>query len=202
MENITLRLADTCDAGAILDIYSYYILNTAVTSEYTVPEVEEFARRMSKIMRKYPYIVAERGGRIIGFAYAREFHDRAAYAWSAETSIYVAKDERRSGVGSLLYKGLEALLKTQNIRNLYACVTCPENDTKYVTLGSFKFHGSAGFAVVGQFHHCRYKFREWYGMVWMEKFIGPHDADQPPFIPFPELDRDKAEMTLREAAAE
>jgi len=188
MKNIYLRLASLEDAENILDIYSYYILNTAVTSEYDVPSAEQFRQRMAKIMRKYPYVVAIKDEKIVGFAYAREFHDRAAYAWSAETSIYVAREERRSGVGSLLYAGLEKLLAAQNIRNLYACVTCPEGDTKYVTLGSYKFHSSAGYETVGQFHHCRYKFNEWYGMVWMEKFIGPHDADQPPFIPFPELD--------------
>ena len=84
MENITIRVASVDDAQALLDIYGYYVENTAVTFEYEVPTLEEFQNRISSILEKYPYLVEETSDKIIGYAYAGQFHPRAAYAWNAE----------------------------------------------------------------------------------------------------------------------
>ena len=187
MNQIEIRVAVPEDAQAVQKIYSYYVLNTAVTSEYVVPTVEEFEGRIRKVLKKYPFIVAMIDGEVVGYAYAREFHDRAAYAWSCETSIYVEKDHHHLGVGRRLYEHLEELLKKQRIVNMYACVSYPEEKSDYLTMDSCLFHMRMGFMRVGEFHHCRYKFDGWYNMTWMEKTISPLSIDPPAFIPFEEL---------------
>lgn len=179
MKNFAIRSASVSDAAAILEIYAPYVLNTAITFEYDVPPLEEFGGRIKNTLKKYPYIVAEADGKIIGYAYAGVFHERAAYDWSVETSIYVDKELRRSGVGSALYAELEKRLASQGILNLYACIAVPETDDEYLNHDSVKFHERLGYSLVGEFRQCGYKFSRWYNMVWMEKFIGEHLDVQP-----------------------
>ena len=81
MMNVVIRPAIIKDAKELLAIYAPYVLETAITFEYVVPTLEEFAKRIEKISGKYPYLVAEEDGKIIGYAYASTFKDRAAYDW-------------------------------------------------------------------------------------------------------------------------
>ena len=97
-----LRIATVEDAEAILDIYQYYILNTAITYEYVVPSIEEFRGRIQNTLEQYPYLVCERDGEIVGYAYASRLHPRAAYDYSAESSIYVRHGLTKGGVGKEL----------------------------------------------------------------------------------------------------
>lgn len=105
--SITLRAARPDDAAALLEIYAPYVTGTAITFEYDVPSVEEFRARIEHTLKKYPYIVAESGGEIVGYAYTGEFKERAAYGWSVETSIYVARGKKHCGIGKRLYRALE-----------------------------------------------------------------------------------------------
>lgn len=91
-----IRVATGKDAADLLEIYSYYVEETAITFEYDVPTTEEFAERIRNISKKYPYLVWEENGKILGYAYANTFKDRVAYDWSVETTIYVKKDIRTS----------------------------------------------------------------------------------------------------------
>ena len=185
--NITLRIATIKDAEEILSIYSYYVLNTAISFEWTVPSLQDFSERINNTLKKYPYIVAEinknNQKRIIGYAYAGTFKTRAAYDWSVETSIYVDKDFRHYGIGKLLLERLEELLQKQNILNVNACIAFTEQENEYLTNDSFKFHKKMGYTLVGTFHKCGYKFDKWFDMIWMEKMIGVHD-EQPPEVQF------------------
>ena len=185
--NITLRIATIKDAEEILSIYSYYVLNTAISFEWTVPSLQDFSERINNTLKKYPYIVAEinknNQKRIIGYAYAGPFKTRAAYNWSVETSIYVDKDFRHYGIGKLLLERLEELLQKQNILNVNACIAFTEQENEYLTNDSFKFHKKMGYTLVGTFHKCGYKFDKWFDMIWMEKMIGVHD-EQPPEVQF------------------
>ena len=123
-------------------------------------------------------------GRIFGYSYVSPFKERAAYDWAVETSIYVAMDARRMGVGAKLYAKLEECLKAQGILNVNACIGYPEKEDEYLTRDSVRFHEKLGYKMVGRFHACGYKFDRWYDMVWMERWIGAHVSPQPPIRPF------------------
>lgn len=184
---LTIRPATEADAPALLEIYAPYVTETAVTFEYEVPTPAEFARRIAGTLERYPYLVAEREGQALGYAYAGCFKDRAAYDWAVETSIYLRRDCRGQGIGTRLYGVLEGCLARQGVLNLNACVACPEREDEYLTLDSLRFHEARGYRPVGRFTRCGYKFRRWYDMVWMEKHIGSHLRDQPPVVPFSNL---------------
>ena len=187
-DNITLRIAHPDDAAALLAIYAPYVEHTAITYEYTVPTVGEFSARIEHTLQKYPYIVAVRGGELIGYAYTGAFHPRAAYDWGVETSIYLRRDCRRLGLGRRLYDVIERISRAQNILNLNACIAYPKIEDEYLTKNSVQFHEHLGFKYVGEFHDCAYKFGRRYNMVWMEKSIGEHDTAPAPVVPFGELD--------------
>lgn len=119
--------------------------------------------------------MAECDGKIIGYAYAGVFKDRAAYDHSVETSIYVDLNEKRHGTGTLLYHELEKRLAEIGIKNVYACIASPEKDDEYLNHDSIKFHEKLGYTLVGTFHKCAKKFGRYYDMVWMEKMIGKHN---------------------------
>ena len=139
--DIKIRTAEPDDADKILNIYSYYVLNTAISFEYEVPTVEEFRERIKKTLEKYPYFVAIFDDKIIGFAYAGAFVGREAYKYSAELTVYVDKDYKKQGIGKLLYQKLEEDLKQKNIRNLYACVGTPVKESdEYLDFNSVEFH--------------------------------------------------------------
>ncbi len=186
-ETVSLRVAAPSDAAALRAIYAPYVTNTAVTFEYEVPTEAEFAARIRRTLEMYPYLVAERGGEILGYAYAGPFKTRAAYAWSVETSIYVRGDQKRSGVGRTLYAGLEDILRMQNILNLNACIAAPAQPDAYLTRDSIAFHTRLGYRLVGEFRQCGYKFGHWYNMVWMEKHLAEHPAQAAPVLPFPQI---------------
>lgn len=186
MNNLKIRIATLADASKLLDIYAYYVQNTAITFEYEVPPLEEFEGRMRGILDKYPYIVAEREGQVLGYAYAGPFKGRPAYQWCVETSIHVQKDCRQEGIGKALYLSLEEILKSQNFQNLYACIAYPAVEDEYLTKNSVYFHEKLGYRLVGEFYRCGYKHHRWYNMVWMEKMIGEHPEAPDPIIAFPE----------------
>lgn len=184
---IQIRTATETDAEKLLAIYAPYVKNTAITFEYEVPSVEEFRDRIHNTLKRYPYLVAEIDGAVCGYAYVSPFHERAAYDWAVETSIYVDQNKKGMGIGKRLYETLERILKKQNILNLNACIACTETEDEYLTNASVHYHAHLGYRMVGEFRQCGYKFHRWYNMVWMEKHIGDHIEDQPPVIAFPEL---------------
>ena len=177
MENMIIRTATANDAEELLNIYAYYVENTAITFEYDVPAIEEFIQRIENTLKKYPYLVAEKDGEILGYAYAGVFKDRAAYGWSAETTIYLKQDAVKCGLGRMLYETLEKEMKKRGFLNLYACIGYPIDDDEYLTKNSAEFHAHLGFETVGEFHKCGYKFGRWYNMIWMEKIIGEHKGE-------------------------
>lgn len=180
MDTLSIRDARIEDADRILDIYAYYVKNTAVTFEYDVPGILEFQDRMEHTMRRYPYLVIGQDKQILGYAYADSFKGRAAYDWSCELTIYLDHNMRRRGMGRKLYGALEERLREMGILNLYACIAFPETEDEYLNKNSAGFHARLGFSRVGVFQKCGYKFGRWYDMIWMEKIIGEHMQEQPP----------------------
>lgn len=180
-----IRLATPEDAGALLDIYGYYVENTAISFEYTAPTVAEFQERIRKTLTEYPYLVAEENGRIIGYAYAGSFRSRAAYKHWSEVSIYIDRSCRGYGIGKALYTKLETLLVKQNIYTLCAVITATDReDDAHLTDASIRFHTRMGYRLAGKHTDCGYKFDKWYSVVLMEKSIREKDLHPEPFIPF------------------
>lgn len=186
-DNITIRTARAEDADALLAIYAPYVEQTAVTFEYDVPSPAEFRARICCTLERYPYLIAEENGTILGYAYASPFHSRPAYAWGVETSIYIDQKMRQNGIGRLLYGALEAVLREQNVLNLNACIAYPAQPDEHLTGDSVEFHRRMGYRMVGEFFQCGYKFGKWYNMVWMEKHIGDHVPDPAPVKAFPDV---------------
>ena len=169
---MTIRNATVADAERLLEIYTPYVLETAISFEYDAPTVEEFRRRIAATSEKYPYLVAEQDGVILGYCYAGGFHSRRAYIHSSELSIYIDRAHRREGIGKALYAKLEQRLAKMNITNLYACIAYVEPEDEYLTQDSVKFHQKCGFVQCARMHGCGEKFDRLYDLIYMEKIIG------------------------------
>lgn len=184
---VLIRAVTEADAGELREIYAPYVERTAISFETEVPDEEEFRRRIRETLKRYPYLAAVRDGEILGYTCTHPFVGRAAYDWSAETTIYLKQGRTRQGIGGRLYQALERISAAQNITNLNACIGLPEQDDEYLNGNSVQFHAHMGYSMVGKFHNSGYKFGRWYHMVWMEKLIAEHRKRQPAVIPFPEL---------------
>ena len=95
----TIRVVSPDDAAELLALYRPYVEDTAISFEWETPTLEEFTARIRRTLTKYPYLVLEQAGELLGYAYLSPFHTRAAYAWGAETTIYLRRDSLGQGVG-------------------------------------------------------------------------------------------------------
>lgn len=174
MTEYTFRMATAQDAAAILAIYAPYILQTPITFEYEVPTLEAFTERVRHISHDYPYLVCEQAGKIIGYGYASAYHERAAYQWDADLSIYFAPEATGHGLGRQMLLKLVEILKLQGVRHVYSCVTHPNKPSE-------RMHAALGFRTVGRFLQAGYKCGAWHDVTWFEKTIAPCDAHPAPF---------------------
>ena len=188
--NMSIRTVRPEDAKNLLDIYAYYVEETAISFETEVPSVEEFKIRIEEILKSYPYIVACDNDELLGYAHIHPFVGRKAYELSAETTIYLNPVKKKMGIGKKLYSVLEDIAKAQNITNLYSCIGYVDVEDEYLNNNSVEFHEHMGYRMVGKFENCGHKFDRWYHMVWMEKIIGEH-KEIPKFISFEDIDKDR-----------
>ena len=182
-----IRTATINDAKEILNIYSYYVENTAVSFEYTTPTLSEFQERIQNTLKRYPYLVAEEDSKRLGYCYVGQLRTRPAFCHSVETSIYIEESAHKKGIGRLLYTSMEEILKKMNITNMYACIIYPKTEDKYLNYTSYYFHQKLGYKKIAEFTDCGLKFGNWYNMIFMEKIIAPHDKNIGEVIPFPAL---------------
>ena len=147
----TIRQADPADVPALLEIYRPFVETTAVSFELVTPSAEEFAARISKALAGWDWLVADRDGQPVGYAYATSHRQRAAYRYSVEVSAYVHPDYRRQGTARALYLRLFDSLAGKGYCNAYAAVRVP-NDA------SVAFHCSLGFEPIGVFKRAGWKF--------------------------------------------
>ena len=194
MGALCIRNATVADAAAIAAIYAPYVRETSITFEVEPPSAEEYAQRIEEIQRVYPFFVAEETeleegeageSRVVGYAYARRFGERAAYDWCAELSIYLAPEAQGIGLGRRLYAQLEAALRLMGVCNVYAQIAdTPADDDPHLTHASILFHEALGYREVGRFRSCGHKFGRWYDIVVMEKVIAEHRSYQPPLTAY------------------
>ncbi len=169
---IKIRAAKIDDAQDLLDIYGYYVKNTAITYEYEVPTLEEFQSRILNTLRCYPYLVAELDGQIVGYAYAGKFQSRPGYGWDAEMTVYLRHDIRGNKIGEKLYTLLEKILYAQGVVKVIALITSPKETEYNSTYNSMRFHEKMGYCLAGHIENCGYKFNQWYDTILMDKTIG------------------------------
>jgi L-amino acid N-acyltransferase YncA len=162
--NATIRLAEQRDVPGILEIYTPFILHTAVTFEEIVPDEVSFWMRIQEIMDELPFLVCEIDGRIAGYAYASAYRSRASYRWSKEVSVYVHPDFHRRKVAHALYASLHDIVRFQGIANLLAIITMPNES-------SVAFHEFFGYRKCAEFSKVGYKLNEWQNVGWFELFL-------------------------------
>ena len=163
---MSIREVREADIPAMLEIYAPFVKNTAVSFEYSIPSQEEFARRLHEHIAGYPWLVWEERGKVLGYAYAGRAFERAAYAWNAEISCYLAERVRGKGIGRRLYAEIESILKKQGCRKVFAVVTSANE-------ASVKFHEAIGYRPVAIYQNVGYKLGGWYDVIWLEKQLMP-----------------------------
>jgi phosphinothricin acetyltransferase len=170
----TIRPSRDEDIAQITAIYGHHALHSTGTFETTPPaEADMAARRADVLAKGLPYLVAEDGGELLGFAYCQWFKPRPAYRFSAEDSIYLHPDARGRGIGKLLLTELSGHAEAMGIRKLIAVIGDSGN------AGSIGVHRTCGFSHVGLFKSCGWKFGRWLDIVLMEKALGAGDSTPP-----------------------
>lgn len=160
------------DAAACAAIYAPSVQDSVISFELWPPGPEEIAARMRDYQRTHPWLVAERGGEVVGYAYACELNPRPAYRWSAAVSVYVAAGERGLGRGRALYEELFARLRRQGFRMACAGITLPN-------AASVALHERLGFAPVGVYREIGWKQGGWHDVGWWQLELAPAPAGAP-----------------------
>lgn len=153
-----IRSATAADAEAIAGIYAPVVRETAISFELEAPDADEIARR---IEQSIAWLVREEAGTIEGYAYAAPFHQRAAYRWSAEISVYVGTAHRGAGVGKQLVQAMIAELTNRGFVNAFAGVALPNP-------ASVRLFESFGFRRVALYEHVGFKLGRWHDVAWSQ----------------------------------
>ncbi|MBK5437398.1 N-acetyltransferase [Pseudomonas sp. TH32] len=177
-----IRVAATADAPAIQAIYAPMVERTAISFEQQAPSVEEMAQRISTTLNLYPYLVAERDGQVVGYAYASQHRAREAYRWSVDVTVYIDPVAHGIGIGRALYERLLPLLMRQGYHAAYAGIAQPN-------AGSVALHEALGFTHIGTYSEVGFKHGQWHDVGYWRKAL---DGSTPPrpIIPFRELQVD------------
>jgi L-amino acid N-acyltransferase YncA len=194
MEKI-IRSVSLADAKAIRDIYAPFVSESATSFEAEPPDVSTMGLRIQEQREKFPWLVYEAGGEVLGYAYASPHRAaRKAYQWCVEVSIYIHAGVRRRGVGRALYTGLFDLLVRQGYVNAYAGVTLPNP-------GSLRLHQSLGFQPIGVYPRIGFKFGNWHDVVWLQLRLQEAPVPVPEPLPVKGLfDESGVRSMLREHA--
>lgn len=159
---MNIRPASEADAQALVDIYNPYIHDTLITFEYNEVSADEFAGRIRKVLEGgYPYLVAEEGGKIVGYSYATQFRTRVAYRYTVETTIYLDRNITGKGTGTLLYRALLDELRKRDFHLAIGGITLPNP-------ASQALHEKLGFKQVAAFSEVGYKFDQWVDVGFWE----------------------------------
>ena len=198
-EAICVRAATPQDAEQLLEIYTPFVISedcsvSNVSFELTAPSLAEFRQRIVDISNKYPYLVGEKDGHILGYVYCHPYRERLAYQWSVEVTIYLAPAGQGKGLGRVLYEAMEEILRLQGITMLYSCITLGNEH-------SIKMHEALGYRLIGTFSKSGYKNGQWLDTVWLEKQLQPCPKQPDNIKSWRELDPDAVAAVLTEATA-
>jgi phosphinothricin acetyltransferase len=169
-----IRPAELRDIAAIADIYDAAVRHGTASFEIEPPGQTEMRRRYEALRAGgYPFLVAEAGSSIMGYAYAGPYRARPAYHWTVEDSIYIAPQSQRRGAGRALLERLLADAQGSGFRQMIAVIGDSANSA------SVELHRAAGFRLVGTFENVGYKFGQWLDSVLMQRSLGPGAATAP-----------------------
>ena len=172
MTSHLVRLAKPDDGAAVAEIYRPAVVERATSFEIDPPDAQAMATRIESCLVRFPWLVAEKEGAVVGYAYASAHRTRPAYQWSVDVSAYVSNRAHRQAIGRTLYEALFRVLALQGFRNAYAGVTVPNE-------ASEGFHRALGFTPVGIYRGVGYKLGRWHDVLWLERALASRD-DTPP----------------------
>jgi len=174
MPDLTIRDADSAsDAAACAAIYAPHVEGSVVSFEEQAPDGAEMAARIERYSAGHAWLVAERDGQVVGYAYATAFNERPAYRWSAGVSVYIAETARGRGVGRTLYETLFDRLRERGFRMACAGITLPNE-------ASVGLHESLGFKQVGLNPEIGWKNGAWRDVGWWQLELSPPGEGPPP----------------------
>lgn len=159
-----LRAAQPTDAAAIAALYNHYILHTTITFEMAAVTEAEIVGRLAAVQPALPWLVAERDGALVGYAYASPWRTRAAYRQSVETTVYVDRNHGHRGIGSALYAALIAELRARSMHALIGGIALPN-------AASVALHEKFGFRKVAHFEQVGRKFDRWLDVGYWELIL-------------------------------
>ncbi|MBM7068590.1 arsinothricin resistance N-acetyltransferase ArsN1 family B [Actibacterium sp. 188UL27-1] len=164
---VIVRSIKDADIDQIVEIYAPYVLETAISFEDDVPDSAEMRDRVQNITAaSYPYLVAERAGQILGYAYAGPHRSRAAYRYSVDVTVYIKSECHRQGIGRVLYDQLFEELGRGRFQRAFAAIALPN-------VSSVGLHTALGFELVGVYHKVGYKFDRWHDVSWWQRDVVP-----------------------------
>lgn len=168
-DRITIRTATATDAAPIAAIYNHFVQHTIVTFEEEPVSAAELARRMNSVWATaLPWLVAERDGTVLGYAYASKWKERHGYRFSVEVSVYLALDAAGQGVGSMLYTELFAQLTSRGIHAAMGGISLPNE-------ASVALHEKFGMRKVAHFEQTGFKFGRWVDVGYWARILPAAD---------------------------
>ena len=171
---LLIRPSTAADGPAITAIYAEAVLHGTGTFELEPPDGAEMARRRDDVVDKgLPWLVAERAGQVLGYAYANHFRPRLAYRFCVEDSIYLHPDAAGRGLGRLLLAELLTRCEAAGARQMVAVIGDAQN------AGSVGVHRALGFSPAGVLKSAGWKFDRWLDVVLMQRALGPGDSGAP-----------------------
>jgi phosphinothricin acetyltransferase len=169
-----IRPSRDVDVAAITAIYGHHVLHGLASFEEVPPETDEMARRRAAILeRGLPYLVAELGGKVVGYSYAGPFRPRIGYRYSLEDSIYIEEGRQGRGIGRALLTPLLERCSELGYRQMIAVIGGRE------TVASIRLHEALGFTHIGVFNAIGFKFGRWVDTVLMQRALGPGATSRP-----------------------
>jgi len=171
---LLIRPSIPADLPAITAIYGWNVLNGTGTFELDPPDEPEMARRRDDVLSKgLPWLVVQRDGVVLGYAYANHFRPRKAYRFCLEDSVYLAPEAKGQGLGKLLLVELLGRCEAAGARQMLAVIGDSAN------LGSIGVHRTLGFEHVGVMKAAGWKFDQWRDVVIMQKALGLGQTSAP-----------------------
>jgi L-amino acid N-acyltransferase YncA len=155
VEEAAIRVAEEGDGPPIAAIYGPYVRDTAISFEIEPPTAQMMADRIARTLETHPWLVAEIGGKVVGYAYAGKHRERPAYRWTVDTTIYLDTSVHRRGIGRALYLILLEILRDQGFCSAFAEIVLPN-------AGSIRLHESLGFGAIGIHEHIGFKLGCWH----------------------------------------